>query len=95
MVSTNKHLSDENVLDILNDLDECLISESSDSSDDSDDSEDDIAVADVVPDSDMEEGGQGHSLGDTDYNSGFIWEDMDNYRNVNYFLVNLDLNTVR
>jgi hypothetical protein len=49
-----------------------------DSNDDSDKCEDDIAFADAVVDEedrDVEE----HSLGDTDYNSGFIWEDMDNY----------------
>jgi hypothetical protein len=57
MASTSNHLNEENVLDILNKTDECLISDSSD-------------------DGDAEEEGQGT---DTDYNSGFIWEDMDNY----------------
>jgi hypothetical protein len=78
MASTSKHLTDDSVFDILNDSDECLIS---DSSDDSDNCEDDIAVADAAVDEDSqaEEEGQGHSLGDTDYNRDFIWEDMDNY----------------
>jgi hypothetical protein len=40
MASTSKHLTDS-VFDILNDSEECLIS---DSSDDSDSCEDDIAV---------------------------------------------------
>jgi hypothetical protein len=48
MASTSKYLDEENVLDILNDSDECLISESSDDSDDSDNCEDDIAVADAA-----------------------------------------------
>jgi hypothetical protein len=53
---------------------ECLISDSNNS----DDCEDDIAVADVAveEDSEVEEEGQGHSLGDTQDNSGFIWGDM-------------------
>lgn len=75
MASMSKHLTEENVLDIINESDECLIS---DSNDDSDDCEDDIAVADAAvdeEDSDVEV----HSLGNTDYNSGFIWDDMDNY----------------
>jgi hypothetical protein len=83
MTSTSKHLTDETVFDILNDSDECLISDSNEDSDDNDDSdncEDDIAVADAVDeDSQAEEDSQGHSLGDTDVNSDFIWEDMDNY----------------
>jgi hypothetical protein len=47
----------------------------------SDSCEDDIAVADAAVDeeSQAEEDSQSHSLGDTDYNSDFIWEDMDNY----------------
>jgi hypothetical protein len=71
MASTSKHMDEENVLNILNESDECLIS------DDSDNCEDDTAVDVAVDeeDSDVEE----HSLGDIDYNSGFIWEDMDNY----------------
>jgi hypothetical protein len=75
MASMSKHLTEENVLDILNESDECLIS---DSIDDSDNCEDDIAVADAAvdeEDSDVEE----HSLGDTVYNSGFIWEGMNSY----------------
>jgi hypothetical protein len=72
--SMSKQLNEENVLDILNESDMCLIS---DNSDDSDDCANDIAVADEE-NSEVEEG-QGHFLGNTDYNSGFIWEDMDNY----------------
>jgi hypothetical protein len=71
-------LDEENVLDVLNESEECLISDSCDDSDDSDNCEDDIAVADAAvdeDDSDVEE----HSLGYTDYSSGFICEDMDNY----------------
>jgi hypothetical protein len=78
MASTSKYLDEENILDILNDSDECLISESSDESDDSDNREDDIAAADaaVVEEvSDVEE----HFFGDAYYSSDFIWEDMDNY----------------
>jgi hypothetical protein len=79
-------------LDFLNRSDKCLISDSSDS--DTDDCEDDITVADstVEENSEMEEEGQGHSLGDADHNSGFIWEDMGK---VNYFLVNLDIKTLQ
>jgi hypothetical protein len=79
MASMSKHLNEENVLDILNESDEHLIS---DSSDDNTDCEDDIVVADPAGDeenSEVQEEGQCHSLGDADYNSGFIWEDTDNY----------------
>jgi hypothetical protein len=60
-------------LDILNESDECLTSDSSDDSDESDNCEDGIAVAEE--DSDVED----HSHGDADYSCGFILEDMDNY----------------
>jgi hypothetical protein len=72
MASTRKHLNEEKVLDILNESDKCLIS---DSSDDTEDCEDDIAVADSVVDeenSQVEEEGQSYSLSNADYNSGFI-----------------------
>lgn len=49
---------------------------------DSDNCEDDTAVAEaaaVEEDSHVEEEGQGHSLDDSNYNSGFIWEGMENY----------------
>jgi hypothetical protein len=68
MASTSKHLNEKNVLDILNESDERLVS---DSSDDSDNCEGDIAVADTSAneeDSEVEK----HSFGDTDYNSDFI-----------------------
>jgi hypothetical protein len=76
MASTSKHLDKENVLNILNESDECLISDSCEESDT--DCEDDNAVADAAvdeEDSDVEE----HSLGDSDYNSGFVWGNMNNY----------------
>jgi hypothetical protein len=78
MASTSRHLDEESVLHILDESEECLISDSSDDSDS--ECEDDIAVADAAADeedSDLEE----HSLGDGDYNSVFFfWEDMDNYQ---------------
>jgi hypothetical protein len=37
---------------------------------------DECLISDSSDDSEVEEEGQGT---DTDYNSGFIWEDMDNY----------------
>jgi hypothetical protein len=62
IASTSRHLNEENVLDILNEPDEYLISDSSDVIDDNEDCEDDITVADAADD----EEGQGHSLGDVD-----------------------------
>jgi hypothetical protein len=47
VASTSKHLNDENVLYLLNESDECHISNSSD---DSDDFEDGIAQADAAVD---------------------------------------------
>jgi hypothetical protein len=47
VASMSKHLNEENVLGIINESDECLIS---DSSDDSGDCEDDIAVDDAAVD---------------------------------------------
>jgi hypothetical protein len=72
MASMSKHLNEENVLDILNESDECLIN---DSSGDTDDCEDDIAVPDSAVDeenSEVEEEGQVHSLGDANYNRGYL-----------------------
>jgi hypothetical protein len=78
MASTSKHLKEEIDLDILNELEECVIR---DSTDDSDNREDANAIADaaVTEDSQMEEESQGYSLGDSDYKRGFIWKDMENY----------------
>jgi hypothetical protein len=76
MASTIKLLKEEIVLD------ECVISDSSDDGDDSDSCEDDVAVLDAAADeedSHVEQGGQGYSLGDSDYNSGFIRKYMENY----------------
>jgi hypothetical protein len=67
MASRSKYLDEENVLDILNESDECLINDSSDDNDGSDDFEDDIAVA-VADANAVEE----QSLGDVDYSSSFI-----------------------
>jgi hypothetical protein len=71
MASMSKHLNEENVLDILNKLDKCLISDSSD--DKTDDCENDIAVVDSVVDEGNIE------VEDAVRNSGFIWEDIHNY----------------
>jgi hypothetical protein len=71
MASTSKHLNEENVLDIQNESDECLISDSSDDSHDS--------AADVDEEGEVEEEDQGLSLGVTNYNSSVILEDVDNY----------------
>jgi hypothetical protein len=65
-------------LDILNELDECLISDSSDDSDESGKCEDGIAVADAAVDEE-DSNVEDHSRRDTDYSSGFILEGMDNY----------------
>jgi hypothetical protein len=53
MAPTSKYLKEENVLDILNESDECLMSDSSD--DDTDDCEDDIAAADTAVDGENSE----------------------------------------
>jgi hypothetical protein len=71
MASTSRQLDDEDVMNILYESDECLVSSSSDESDS--DYEDLITVVDAAVDevdSDVEE----HSLGDIDFNSAFIWE---------------------
>jgi hypothetical protein len=90
MPSTSKHLKEEILWDILNESEECVISNSNDDYDDSD-NWDDIAVpvAAVGEEySQVELKGQGQSLGNADYNSGSIWEDMGNIMgNMNYFLV--------
>jgi hypothetical protein len=67
MASTSKLLKEEAILDILKESDKCVISDSSDDGDDNDDCEDGIAVVDATvdaEDSQVEEEGQGHSLGD-------------------------------
>jgi hypothetical protein len=82
MESTSKLLKEGIVSDILKESDESVISDSNDDGDDSDKCEDDIAVADAAvdeEDSQVEDEGQGHSLGNSDYNSGFIQKDMQNY----------------
>jgi hypothetical protein len=74
MASTSKLLKEEIVLD------ECVISDSDDDDDD-DSCEDDIAVADAAvdeEDSQVEQVGHGHSLGDSDHNSGSIRKGMEN-----------------
>jgi hypothetical protein len=48
MTSSSKHLKEEIVSDILNELDECVISDSKDDSDDSDNCEDGNAIADAA-----------------------------------------------
>jgi hypothetical protein len=66
MTSMSKYFNKQNDLHILKESDECLISYSSD---DTEDCEDDIAIAHADVDqesSKVEEGGQGHSLGDDD-----------------------------
>jgi hypothetical protein len=67
MPSTSKLLKEGIVSDILKDSDECVISDNNDDGDDSDKCEDDTAVDEE--DSQVEEEGQGHSLGNGDYNS--------------------------
>jgi hypothetical protein len=77
MASTSKQLDDDDVMNILYDSDECLVSSSSESDSDVDD----IAMVDAAVDemdSDLEE----RSLGDTDFDSEFIWEGMDSYDTV-------------
>jgi hypothetical protein len=80
MASTSKLLKEQIVLDILKESDDCVISDSNDDGDNSDNCEDDTAVADaaVEEENQVEEAGQGHSLGDSAFNSGFIRKDMDN-----------------
>jgi hypothetical protein len=80
IASTIKYLDEENAWDILNESDECLISDNSDDSDDSDNCEDDIAVANAAVDEE-DSNVEDHSRGDADYFIlfYFILEDMDNY----------------
>jgi hypothetical protein len=87
MASTSKYLDEENVLDILDELDECLISGSSD---DSDNCEDYVALADAVDeeDSDVEV----HSLGDA-IAAVLFGRTYTIMYSVNYFLVILLLKT--
>jgi hypothetical protein len=73
MASTSKYWNEDNVLGILNDSDECVLSDSSD--DDHEDCDDDIAVPDPAvgeENSEVEEEREGHSLGDADYSIGFM-----------------------
>jgi hypothetical protein len=93
MTSTSTHLNEENILDILNKSDGCIISGSSD---DTDDCEGDITVAEAAvnkQNSEVEEESQGHSLGDTYSNSSLYGRTQTIIiDNMNYFLVILGPN---
>jgi hypothetical protein len=77
MASTSTQLDDD-VMNILYESDECLVSRSSNTDSDI---EDDIAVVDAAVD-EIDSNVEERSLGDTDSNSEIIWEGMDNYDTV-------------
>jgi hypothetical protein len=73
MASMSRQLDDDDGMSILYESDEYLVCNSSDTDSDI---EDDIAMVDAAVD-EMDSDSEERSLGDTDFNSEFIWEGME------------------